>query len=173
MVGARLALHRVAHRLFCRRCLIALRRGATPPAPPRDPSSGPDWAALRRWNALLGISGILAKSGFYLALFLWARGGGTGAAALHGFVAADIVTWIAFSVLEWDVRGFQIGIGAGFQLLVAVLYLARGEIFGAAEGAVEAGLSVLFFILFAAVKSAVWAAELVLESTGIKEPEPG
>lgn len=165
----KLGLHRIGHRLLCRSCFIALRKAPEEGAPVA-PLLPTEVRSLERLTAGLAYAGLIAKAGVFVLFFLWAARSPTGAAALQGAVIADVFTWVLFSLLEWHFRGFQIRVGAVFEAALLLFYTLRGEIFDIPTTVEGPAVAFLFFLLFASVKMGVWAAELALEVSGVKEP---
>ncbi len=126
-------------------------------------------ASLRKIDLTLTYLGLGAKAMGYLLLFLWARSSELGAGALDGIVAADVFTWIVFSVIEWPFRGFQVRAGLVFESVLVVVYLSRQSLFGVQDSPEGIAMAFLFFMLFACVKASVYAMEHVLEVTGVRE----
>ncbi len=126
-------------------------------------------ASLRRIDFTLTYLGLGAKAAGYLLLFWWARNSEIGAGALDGIVAADIFTWIIFSGIEWQYRGFQVCAGLVFEIVLVVVYLSRQSLFGVQDSAEGVAVAILFFMLFATVKTCLYAMEHVLEVSGLKE----
>ena len=92
-----------------------------------------------------------------------------GAGALDGIVAADVFTWIVFSVIEWPFRGLQVRAGLVFESVLVVVSLSRQSLFGVQDSPEGIAMAFLFFMLFACVKASVYAMEHVLEVTGVRE----
>ncbi|MHC4816805.1 MAG: hypothetical protein ACYTF8_01920 [Planctomycetota bacterium] len=153
---ARVRLCRVGNRLVC------------PPAGGSALEAG-DLRSLFNRTVLLTFASIAAKTLLYVPLFLWAQHGDIGAAALRGAVAADVFTWIAFSVLEWPFRRFQVTAGGVFELVLVVLYLYRDSFFEITGSIDSVAMSVVFFFMVLFGKTGLWCAERVLEFTGVKE----
>ena len=126
-------------------------------------------ASLRKIDFTLTYLGLGAKAAGYFLLFLWARDSEMGAGALDGIVAADVFTWIVFSLIEWQFRGFQVCAGLVFEIILVVLYVSRQPIFGVQDSPEGVAMAILFFMLFASVKTSLYAMEHVLEVTGVKE----
>ena len=119
----------------------------------------------------LTLAGLAFKTALFVPVFLWARHSATGAAALRGAVAADVFTWIAFSMLEWPFRRLRVTAGAAFEILLVALYWNRGELFDITTDSMEStALSALFFFGVIFLKAGVWGAEHALEISGVREP---
>ena len=88
---------------------------------------------------------------------------------MRGAVAADVFTWICFSVLEWPFRRVQVTAGGVFELVLVVLYLNRDSLFEITGSIESTAMSVVFFFLVLFGKTGLWCAERVLEFTGVKE----
>ena len=130
---------------------------------------GPDFASLRRLDRGLSIAGIVAKLVLFLLLFLWATKSPIGDAALKGVVIADLFTYLLFSVLDWHFRGLSITAGAIFQLLLILVFTNRHALLDFTEAPEVFAVTLGFFMLVTVFKSAIWAAEHILESGGLKE----
>lgn len=162
-------LHRVGHRLLCAHCLTAVRQRADGSLPPLRLTEDPDLKALYRLDRHLAGAGIIAKALFFLFFFWWASRSPTGSAALRGALAADMLTFFVFSLTDWNFRGFQIRSGAAFEFLLVMLYLNREPLFRISADPVDNALVMLFFLLFAVLKTGVWGAQHAMEVTGVKE----
>jgi hypothetical protein len=159
----RLRLHRLGNRLLCAACFSAIQRARPEPADVRALQQG-----YRR--TILATSGaLLAKTLLFLPLFLWARGSDTGAAALRGAVGGDLFGWAALSLVLWPFRRVQVGAGAVFELVLVVLYLQRTTLFEITADIEATAVSVLFFFAVLFAKTGLWAADHILEITGVKE----
>ena len=126
-------------------------------------------ASLRKVDVTLTYLGLGAKTVGYLLLFSWARNSEMGAGALDGIVAADVFTWFIFSFIEWQYRGFQVCVGLVFEIVLVLVYLSRQSLFGVQDSPEGVAMAILFFMLFACVKTSLYAMEHVLEITGVKE----
>jgi hypothetical protein len=113
--------------------------------------------------------GLLARTALFVPLFLWAAASDTGAAALEGAVAGDLFGWAILSLLLWPFRRLQVGAGALFELVLVALYLQRETLFEITADAQATAVSVLCFFAVLFGKTGLWAAEHVLEITGVKE----
>jgi hypothetical protein len=113
--------------------------------------------------------GLLAKTLLFLPLFVWAAASDTGVAALKGAVGGDLFGWAVLSLLLCPFRRAQVGVGAFFELVLVALYLEREALFEISSDVEATAVSVLFFfgVLFA--KTGLWAADHILEITGVKE----
>jgi len=165
----RLMLHRLGNRLLCGRCFNAIRNAPTGAADP-GPVAPEDLRGLLKQTLLVAFGAVAGKAVFFLPLFFWARASEIGAGALRGAVAADIFSWIVFSLLDWPFRRVHVGLGGLFELALIVLYLNREPLFEIAGGAQTTALSLVFFFLVLFGKTALWTAERTLEVTGVKEP---
>jgi hypothetical protein len=164
----------VGNRLVCPTCFRRLTEApvSRPAAGESALAGGGDLRDLFRRTVLVTFAAIAGKTLLYVPLFLWARTGDVGAAALRGAVAADVFTWILFSVLEWPFRrGFQLTAGAVFEFVLVVLYLHRESFFEISGSIDSTAMSVVFFFMVLFGKTGLWCAERVLEFTGVKEPE--
>jgi hypothetical protein len=131
--------------------------------------AGGDLGDLLRRTVLVTFAALAGKTLLYVPLFLWAQHGDVGAAALRGAVAADVFTWIIFSLLEWPFRRVQVTAGAVFELSLIMLYLYRDSFFEITGSIDSTAMSVVFFFLVLFGKTGLWCAERVLEFTGVKE----
>jgi len=167
----RLSLHRVGNRLLCPSCFSAEAEAAGQPGGSGGiAGAGPEDARtiLRRSFAAIG-AGVVLRALLFLPLFLWARGSGTGAAALKGAVGGDLFGWAVLSVLLWPFRRAHVGAGALLELLLVGLYLQRDTLFEISADVEITAISVLFFFGVLFLKTGLWAADHVLEITGVKE----
>lgn len=141
-------------------------------SPPAGGSAleGGNLRSLFHRTLLLTFAALAGKTLLYVPLFVWARHGDIGAAALRGAVAADVFTWIFFSVLEWPFRRVQVTAGGVFELVLVVLYLYRDSFFEISGSIDSIAMSVIFFFMVLFAKTGLWCAERVLEVTGVKEP---
>ncbi len=114
-------------------------------------------------------AGLVLKATFYVLMFVWARNSESGAAALQGVIYADILTWIAFVLLEAPFQMHRILTGSGFELLLVLIFLFRGELFDISADAASAGIGVLWFILFVALRAGIYGAEATLRNTGVTD----
>ncbi len=114
-------------------------------------------------------AGLLLKATFYLLMFLWARNSESGAAALQGVVYAELVTWIVFVLLEAPFQMHRILTGSGLELLLVIIFLFRGTLFEISTDAVFAGIGILWFILFVALRAGIYGAEATLRNTGVTD----
>jgi hypothetical protein len=105
----------------------------------------------------------------FLPLFLWAQASQTGAGALKGAVGGDVFAWAVLSVLLWPFRRAQVGAGAVVELVLVGLYLQREALFEISADVETTAISVGFFFGVLLVKTGVWAADHILEVTGVKE----
>jgi hypothetical protein len=137
-------------------------------APPLVPLENAE--SLQRLEAGLAFGGLVGRAVLYLVLFLWAAGSPTGAAVLQGLVIADVLTWAVMSVFDWQFRGLQVTVGGISQFVLVLIYLNRESLFEISTDAESMGITMLSFLLFAIVKSALWGGDRLLEATGIKEP---
>ncbi len=123
---------------------------------------------LRRSLAAVGF-GVVFRTLLFLPLFLWARASETGAGALKGAVGGDLFGWAVLSVLLWPFRRAQIGAAAIVELVLVGLYLRRETLFEITGDIETTAISVLFFLGVIFLKTGVWAADHILEVTGVKE----
>ncbi len=165
----KLALHAVGRRAMCRPCFLSLRRGPRTPEPTRKSIAFVEQRSLGRLDLVLTAVAIAAKAGLFVALFAWANASPLGEATLHGVVAADLLTWILFTFLDWPFRPLQIGLGLGFELVLLVVYLAQFQAFDMPQDAEAAGIGLLAALLYVGVKTAIWGAETAMELSGVKE----
>ncbi len=156
-------LHRVGNRLLCTTCLSALER----PVPNREGAQGAQ-GLLRHTLLPLG-AGILVRTVLFLPLFLWARQSGTGGAALKGAVGGDVFGWAVLSVFLRPLRPAQVKVTALVELALVGLYLKRETLFEITADIETTAVSVLFFFGVLFVKTGIWAADHILEITGVKE----
>ena len=129
--------HRVAHRPFCRACagrLVAEGRG-------RD-----------RWALGLAYAGLLAKTLVYVLLFFWATRSHFGAAALHGAVVADVLTFLLLTLFNLPFKGFQITIDGAFEIALVLIFLGRDALFDISTSVNSVATALLFFLLFAPIR---------------------
>lgn len=160
----RLRLHRVGNRLLCPTCLSRRAEQAGHPANcEEDPR-----ARLRRSLAAVG-TGVALRALLFLPLFLWARTSETGAGALKGAVGGDVVGWVLLSILLWPIRRAQVGVGAIFELVLVGLYVQRETLFEISADIETTAISVLFFFGVFFGKTGLWAADHILEISGVKE----
>lgn len=178
-------LHRVRHRLICRPCfrteadqLRTLETGGLGPGNPGvglygGESVGDRMARLnlRADRIHMGFiyAGLVLKALFYVGMFWWAGASESGAAALQGVVYADILTWIVFVLLEAPFQMHRILTGSGFELLLVLVFLFRGTLLDISTDAVSAGIGVLWFILFLALRAGIYGAEATLRNTGVTD----
>lgn len=165
----RAALHRLGNRLLCPPCLSAIQGAASNREGAGSEGDIPGSRALLRAVFTALGAGILLRGILFLPLFLWARGSETGAAALKGAVGGDLFGWALLSLLLRPVRRGRIGAGALVELALVGLYLKREALFEITADIETTAISVLFFfgVLFA--KTGFWAADHVLDITGVKE----
>ncbi|MHC4163049.1 MAG: hypothetical protein ACYSUM_13045 [Planctomycetota bacterium] len=166
---ARMRLCRVGNRLVCPTCFRRLKEAPVSPPATGSALAGGDLHDLFRRTVLVTFAALAGKTLLYVPLFLWARHGDVGAAALRGAVAADVFTWILFSVLEWPFRRVQVTAGAVFELVLVVIYLYRDWFFEITSSIDSTAMSVVFFFMVLFGKTGLWCAERVLEFTGVKE----
>ena len=114
-------------------------------------------------------AGLVLKATFYVLMFVWARNSESGAAALQGVVYADILTWIVFVLLEAPFQMHRILTGSGLELLLVIIFLFRGTLFEISTDAVFAGIGILWFILFVALRAGIYGAEATLRNTGVTD----
>jgi len=167
----RLRLHRVGNRLLCPTCFSGrLRQAGHPEGAPGAPLIEAEDARslLRRSFAAVGV-GVVFRALLFLPLFLWAQASETGAGALKGAVGGDLFGWAVLSVLLWPFRRAQVGAGALVELVLVGLYLQRETLFEITSDIETTAISVLFFFGVLIVKTGVWAADHILEITGVKE----
>jgi hypothetical protein len=137
----------VGNRLVCPTCFRRLTEASVSPPAGGSALAGGDLRDLFHRTLLVTFAALAGKTLLYVPLFLWAQHGDVGAAALRGAVAADVFTWIFFSVLEWPFDSFF-------------------EITGSID---SVAMSVVFFFMVLFGKTGLWCAERVLEVTGVKE----
>jgi len=125
-------------------------------------------ALLRRSLQAVG-AGVVFRALLFLPLFLWARASETGAAALKGAVGGDLLGWALLSVALWPFRRAQVGVGAVVELVLVGLYLQRETLFEISADIETTAISVLFFFAVLFAKTGIWAADHILEITGVKE----
>ncbi len=113
--------------------------------------------------------GVLLRTLLFLPLFLWARQSGTGGAALKGALGGELFGWAALSVLLWPLRRTQVKASALVELFLVGLYLQREALFEITADIETTAVSVLFFFGVLFVKTGIWAADHVLEITGVRE----
>jgi len=144
--------HRVARLGLCRRCVerVAARRMTLSDVKP---------ATTERWSLILAYSGLLVRALFYSLMFWWASRSDTGASALQGAVAADIITFLALGAFRIPFEGFQLTVDGIFEFVLVVFFLNRNALFSIEEDATSAGISFIFFLAFVAVRLGFWAAE--------------
>jgi len=165
---AKVRLHRVGHRLMCRPCFKAKKRRDSGELGP--PTGSSELQRLERFSVVLTSTGLAAKAFLYALCFWWANSSEIGAAALEGLFSADIFTFLVFCLLEWQFRGFQIKLGAAFELVLVSMYLNRHSLFDIPEDTERMAVTMLFFLLVCVVKCGIWAAHNAIEVSGVKEP---
>lgn len=167
----RLRLHRLGNRLLCPTCFSARTKNAAYRA-----GAGPGLAEdrevtrslLRRSLAAVGV-GVILRTLLFLPLFLWARTSEVGAGALKGAVGGDVFGWLVLSVLLWPFRRAQVGAGAIVEIVLVCLYLQREALFEISADVETTAISVGFFFGVFLLKTGVWAANHILEVSGVKE----
>jgi hypothetical protein len=159
----------VGNRLVCPTCFRRLTEAPASTPATGGALAGGDLKDLFHRTVLVTFAALAGKTLLYVPLFLWAQHGDVGAAALRGAVAADVFTWIFFSLLEWPFRRVQVTAGGVFELALVVLYLYRDSFFEITGSIDSTALSVVFFFLVLFGKTGLWCAERVLEVTGVKE----
>ena len=154
---------RISHRPLCRRAVegLAERRADAPLTPSIRDARAPTWD---RWSLLLAYGGLIARTFFYLLLFVWATHYTVGAAALQGAVAADVITWFVLGAFRIPFEGLELTVDGVFELALIVFFLNRGSLFSIAGNVEFAGVSFFAFLLFAAVRLAVWGTETAMDS---------
>ncbi len=154
---------RIAHRPLCRRAVegLADRRADAPLPPSIREARAPTWD---RWSLLLAYGGLIARTFFYLLLFAWASHYTIGAAALQGAVAADVITWFVLGAFRIPFEGLEVTVDGIFELALIVFYLNRDSFFSIAGNVEFAGVSFFAFLLFAAVRLAIWGTESTMDS---------
>jgi hypothetical protein len=163
------SLHRVGFRAMCRECFKRLWEEPCTDEPTPDTLARTEVRSLEHLNLVLLGASALAKTVFFVGIFLWARVSEIGAAALDGFVGAEILTWAVFTVLDRSFRGTQIRYGLLFEIVLVVAYLTRHSIIAVDASPSQMGMTFFFGLLFVTVKSTLWYAETILEMTGVKE----
>jgi hypothetical protein len=160
----RLSLHRVGNRLLCPICFSGRAHpGGTDASGAEDPRS-----LLRRSLASLG-AGLALRAVLFVPLFLWARASDTGAAALKGAVGGDLFGWAVLTVFLRPFRRARFGLGALVELVLVGLYLQRETLFEISASGDATAISMLLFFLVFFAKTGIWAADHILEITGVKE----
>ncbi len=165
----RVTLHRVGHRLICRSCFTARKKATFGPEGPAPLLESEELQSLRRLDRRLTTAWLVAKALFYCLLFWWAHATPVGAAVLQGCISADILTWILFSLLEWEYRGLQVTIGGMFEVVLVMIYLGRDSLFDMSAVPEEMAMTMLSFLACGSVKGFFWGAEHMLQVTGVKE----
>lgn len=155
--------------MLCGRCFRAEKRLSGGGGELTSELVAPDFASLHRLNRNLTIAAMVAKSVLFLLFFLWASKSPIGDAALKGVVIADLSTFLLFSGLDWHFRGLPITVGAVFQIVLVLVFTNRHALLEIPEAPEFFAVTLGFFLLVAVFKSAIWAAEHVLEAGGIKE----
>lgn len=147
---------RVANLRFCRQCVQKLvdRQRTEQLATP----------ASERWALVLAYAGLAFRTLVYGLLFWWASRSETGAAALQGAVAADVITFLILGAFRIPFHGLELTVDTVFEFALIVFYLSRRALFDISEAAEFAGVSLLFFLGFAAVRLGIWGAEQSTES---------
>ena len=156
---------RIAHRPLCRRAVegLAQRRAPEPLTPGLRAARAPAW---ERWSLVLAYGGLVARTLFYLLLFVWAAHSNFGAAALQGVVAADVITWTLLGAARIPFDGLELTVDGVFEFALIVLYLNRDALFRM-DGDVEfAGISFLAFLGFASTRLVIWATENAVGAVG-------
>lgn len=116
-----------------------------------------------RWELGLAYGGLLARTVGYGLLFWWASRTSTGAAALQGAVAADVLTFLLLGALRVALDGFEVTVDGVFQFVLVLLYLARGALFDIPTDVEFAATSLLFFLLFLPLRVLLWGADQIVE----------
>ena len=139
---------RVAHRPLYRACVTRVVA---------------DERRRERWELALAYGGLLAKTVFYSLLFWWASRTPVGAAALQGAVAADVLTFLLLGAFRVAFDGFEVTVDGVFELVLVLLFLARGALFDIPTDVEFAATSLLFFLLFVPFRVLLWGADQVIE----------
>jgi hypothetical protein len=113
--------------------------------------------------------GVVFRTLLFLPLFVWARASETGAGALKGAVGGDLFAWAVLSLLLWPFRRAQVGAGAIVELALVGLYLQREALFEISADVETTAVSAGFFFGVLLLKTGIWAADHILEVTGVKE----
>jgi hypothetical protein len=113
--------------------------------------------------------GVAFRTLLFLPLFLWASASETGAGALKGAVGGDVFAWAVLSLLLWPFRRAQVGVGAIVEIVLVGLYLQREALFEISADIETTAVSVGFFFGVLLLKTGAWAADHILEITGVKE----
>ena len=152
---------------MCRSCFIALSRPGPNPGPGLEQLHEDERSALSNIDRLRGWSGVFAKSLLLAPFFLWARDSETGAAALQGVIGGDMVTWMLLSLLEWPQRGFQVRLGAIFQIVLLVIFWNRGSLLDVSANANSTSVTAMAFLGVVLLKATAWGAQHSVESSGL------
>jgi hypothetical protein len=139
---------RVAHRPLCRACV---------------PRIVVDEQRRERWELGLAYGGLLAKTVFYALLFWWAARTPAGAAALQGAVAADVLTFLLLGAFRVAFDGFEVTVDGVFEVVLVLIFVARGALFDIPTDVEFAATSLLFFLLFVPVRVLLWGVDQVIE----------
>jgi hypothetical protein len=128
-----------------------------------------DLSGLETFSRRAAYLGLVLKGAVFVALLLWARKSPTGDAALAGVVVADVFTWLVLGALDWHYGRVPFTWSTLFEMLVLLLFLNRRALFDVPEAPEMFAVSAGFFFLHALLKTGVWAAEVAVETTGVKE----
>ena len=138
--------HRVAHRPFCRACagrLIA------------------DSRKQERWALGLAYAGLAAKTLVYVLLFVWAGRSEVGAAALHGAVIADVLTFLLLTLFDLPFKGYRFTVDGAFELALVLLFVGREALFDISTDVSSVAMAFVFFMLFAPIRLALWSLDQI------------
>ena len=166
---SRVLLHRVGHRLLCRRCLTALKRSAAGEVGPGLALQREETRSLRKISAYVTLGCLILKAGVFYMFFRWAQTSDVGAGALRGAVAADVFTWAVLSFLDWSARSVQVTVGGLFEFALLWFYFNRDAWFAINTDITVMAISMLFFFLVLFTKVGVWGMNHVLQVTGVTE----